>query len=58
MSSNLDDIFRREWGPAVAAVARWCGDRTFAEDAVQEACTEALRVWPASGIPTTLPHGY
>jgi RNA polymerase sigma-70 factor, ECF subfamily len=51
VSPSLDGIFRREWGPAVAAVARWCGDLTFAEDAVQEACTEALRVWPATGIP-------
>jgi RNA polymerase sigma-70 factor, ECF subfamily len=48
---NLDGVFRREWGPAVAALARWCGDLTVAEDAVQEACTEALRTWPSSGTP-------
>lgn len=41
----LDGVFRREWGPAVAALARWCGDLTIAEDAVQEAFTEALRSW-------------
>ncbi|WP_051288679.1 sigma-70 family RNA polymerase sigma factor [Mycobacterium sp. URHD0025] len=49
--SQLDGVFRREWGPAVAALARWSGDLTVAEDAVQEACTQALRVWPAEGVP-------
>lgn len=48
---NLDGIFRREWGPAVAALARWSGDLTVAEDAVQEACAEALRCWPRDGVP-------
>jgi RNA polymerase sigma-70 factor, ECF subfamily len=49
--ANLDGVFRREWGPAVAALARWSGDLTIAEDAVQEACAEALRSWPRDGIP-------
>jgi RNA polymerase sigma-70 factor (ECF subfamily) len=48
---NLDGVFRREWGPAVAALARWSGDLTIAEDAVQEACAEALRTWPRHGVP-------
>src|SRR6201995_2583591 len=48
---NLDGVFRREWGPAVAALARWSGDLTVAEDAVQEAFAEALRAWPRDGIP-------
>jgi RNA polymerase sigma-70 factor (ECF subfamily) len=47
----LDGVFRREWGPAVAALARWSGDFTVAEDAVQEAFTEALRAWPRDGVP-------
>jgi RNA polymerase sigma-70 factor (ECF subfamily) len=49
--TNLDGVFRREWGPAVAALARWSGDLTVAEDAVQEACAEALRTWPRDGTP-------
>jgi RNA polymerase sigma-70 factor (ECF subfamily) len=49
--TNLDGVFRREWGTAVAAIARWSGDLTVAEDAVQEACTEALRSWPREGAP-------
>lgn len=48
--ADLDGVFRREWGPAVAALARWCGDLTVAEDAVQEAFAEALRSW-ADGPP-------
>ncbi len=48
---SLDGVFRREWGPAVAALARWSGDLTVAEDAVQEAFAEALRAWPRDGIP-------
>jgi RNA polymerase sigma-70 factor (ECF subfamily) len=49
--ANLDGVFRREWGPAVAAIARWSGDLTVAEDAVQEACAEALRTWPRDRVP-------
>ncbi len=49
--SDLDGVFRREWGPAVAALARWSGDLTIAEDAVQEACAEALRSWDRDGVP-------
>jgi RNA polymerase sigma-70 factor (ECF subfamily) len=49
--TNLDGVFRREWGPAVAALARWSGDLTVAEDAVQEAFAEALRAWPRDGVP-------
>ena len=49
--THLDGVFRREWGPAVAALARWSGDLTIAEDAVQDACTEALTAWPRDGIP-------
>ena len=49
--ASLDGVFRREWGPAVAALARWSGDLTIAEDAVQEACAEALRAWQRDGTP-------
>ena len=49
--ANLDSVFRREWGPAVAALARWSGDLTVAEDAVQEAFAEALQAWPRDGVP-------
>ena len=47
----LDGVFRREWGPAVAALARWSSDLSVAEDAVQDACAEAVRTWPRDGLP-------
>jgi RNA polymerase sigma-70 factor (ECF subfamily) len=49
--TSLDGVFRREWGPAIAALARWSGDLTVAEDAVQEAFADALRTWPRDGVP-------
>jgi len=49
--AELDGVFRREWGPAVATIARWSGDLSIAEDAVQEACAQALRTWPSDGVP-------
>ena len=48
---SLDGVFRREWGPAVAALARWSGDLGVAEDAVQEACADAVRTWSRDGMP-------
>jgi RNA polymerase sigma-70 factor, ECF subfamily len=49
--TSLDGVFRREWGPAIAALARWSGDLAVAEDAVQEAFADALRTWPRDGVP-------
>jgi RNA polymerase sigma-70 factor (ECF subfamily) len=49
--ANLDGVFRREWGPTVATLARWSGDLTVAEDAVQDAFAEALRVWRRDNVP-------
>lgn len=48
---SLDGVFRREWGPTVAALARWSGDLGVAEDAVQEACAEAVLRWSTGGLP-------
>ncbi|WP_407446178.1 RNA polymerase sigma factor [Rhodococcus sp. (in: high G+C Gram-positive bacteria)] len=44
-------VFRAEHGRAVAAVTRFVGDLTLAEDAVQDAFVEALRTWPERGEP-------
>jgi RNA polymerase sigma-70 factor (ECF subfamily) len=49
--THLDGVFRQEWGPAVASIARWSGDLDVAEDAVAEAFAEALRTWPRDGLP-------
>jgi RNA polymerase sigma-70 factor, ECF subfamily len=47
----LDAVFRDEWGRIVAALIRRTGDWNLAEECAQEAFTEALRRWPADGIP-------
>lgn len=44
-------MFRHEQGRAVATLIRVLGDFDKAEDAVQEAFVEALRNWPAHGLP-------
>ncbi|HEX7209494.1 MAG TPA: RNA polymerase sigma factor [Propionibacteriaceae bacterium] len=48
---DLDLLFRREAGRAVAALIRATGSFDLAEEAVQEAFVQALRTWPIRGIP-------
>ncbi|HEY0534744.1 MAG TPA: DUF6596 domain-containing protein [Actinoplanes sp.] len=45
------DIFRAEYGRAVAVLVRHFGDIDLAEEAVQEAFAAALRSWPERGVP-------
>jgi RNA polymerase sigma-70 factor (ECF subfamily) len=49
--TDLDRVFREEWGSVVAAVARRLGDLQVAEDAAAEAFAAAARRWPRDGIP-------
>ena len=51
MSGPLDQLIRRHWWAAVAALCRLTGDLEAAEDAVQDACVAALERWPATGVP-------
>jgi RNA polymerase sigma-70 factor, ECF subfamily len=44
-------VFRAESGRSVAALIRLFGQIDLAEDAVQDAFTQALRRWPATGLP-------
>src|SRR5262245_47124646 len=48
---EIDRIFRAEYARAVAVLVRVFGDISAAEDAVQEAFVEAVRRWPAGGVP-------
>jgi RNA polymerase sigma-70 factor (ECF subfamily) len=48
---NLDDLFRAEYGRAVAVLTRVTGDLDVAEDAVQEAFAAAAALWPSRGTP-------
>ena len=48
---EVERLFRQEQGRAVATMIRVLGDFDLAEDAVQEAFADALRTWPARGVP-------
>lgn len=44
--TEIADVFRREYGRAVAVLVRRFGDIDLAEEAVQDAFTKALDRWP------------
>ena len=48
----MASAFKGEWGRIVATVIRQTGDWDLAEECAQEAFAEALRRWPADGVPT------
>ena len=48
---TIERAFREEYGRAVAVLVRVFGDIDVAEESVQEAFVEAVRRWPASGVP-------
>jgi RNA polymerase sigma-70 factor (ECF subfamily) len=49
--ADVERVFRSEYGRAVAVLTRVFGDIDVAEDAVQDAFAEAVRRWPAAGLP-------
>jgi RNA polymerase sigma-70 factor (ECF subfamily) len=49
--SEVERVFREEYGRAVAVLVRTFGDIELAEDAVQDAFTAAVQRWPTSGLP-------
>jgi RNA polymerase sigma-70 factor, ECF subfamily len=50
-SAEIERVFREEHGRAVAVLVRRFGDIDLAEEAVQDAFAEAVRRWPARGLP-------
>ena len=50
-TSEIERVFREQYGRAVAVLARVFGDLDVAEDAVQEAFAAAVQRWPSSGLP-------
>jgi RNA polymerase sigma-70 factor (ECF subfamily) len=50
-ASEIERVFREEYGRAVAVLARVFGDIDVAEEAVQDAFTAAVQRWPTSGLP-------
>jgi RNA polymerase sigma-70 factor (ECF subfamily) len=55
VSSEVELVFRQEWGRAVAVLTRLTGDLGLAEDAVQEAFTLALGRWAEGPLPSDPP---
>ena len=49
--TGIEQIFRAEYGRAVAVLIRHFGDIDVAEEAVQDAFVTAVRRWPEQGIP-------
>ena len=50
-TSEIEHVFREEYGRTVAVLVRIFGDVDIAEDAVQDAFTVAVQRWPTTGIP-------
>jgi RNA polymerase sigma-70 factor (ECF subfamily) len=50
---DVERTFREQYGRAVAILTRVFGDIDIAEDAVQDAFTEAARRWPVAGRPAS-----
>src|SRR5205814_4241327 len=50
--SELDSVFRDEWGRVLAALIGFLGDFDLAEEAAQEAFAVAAQRWPHEGTPS------
>lgn len=50
-ATHVERVFAEEYGRAVAVLTRVFGDLDIAEEAVQDAFTEAVRRWPDAGLP-------
>ena len=50
-TSDIERVFREEYGRAVSVLVRQFGDIDFAEESVQDAFTRAVERWPAAGLP-------
>jgi RNA polymerase sigma-70 factor (ECF subfamily) len=50
-NSEIERVFREEYGHAVAVLVRVFGDIDIAEEAVQDAFAAAVQRWPSTGLP-------
>lgn len=53
--AQIREVFRDNYGRAVASLIRVVGDIGLAEDAVQDAFTAAVARWPEDGLPPSPP---
>jgi RNA polymerase sigma-70 factor (ECF subfamily) len=50
---EIERVFRREYGRAVAVLVRAYGSIDIAEESVQDAFTVAVQRWPSEGLPAS-----
>ncbi len=50
-TTDVERVFREEYGRSVAVLVRRFGDIDVAEEAVQDAFVEAVKRWPEAGMP-------
>jgi RNA polymerase sigma-70 factor (ECF subfamily) len=50
-ASGVEQVFREQYGRAVAVLVRMLGDIDLAEECVQDAFVEASQRWPSGGLP-------
>ena len=50
-ASEIERVFREQYGRAVAALVGVFGDIDVAEEAVQDAFSAAVQRWPSTGLP-------
>ena len=48
---EIEQVFREQYGRAVAVLVRTFGDIDLAEEAVQDAFAAAVQRWPSTGLP-------
>jgi RNA polymerase sigma-70 factor (ECF subfamily) len=51
VNSEIEKVYRSDWGRIIAAIIRLYGDFELAEDVVQEAFAAAVDQWRSDGIP-------
>ncbi|GAA1661057.1 sigma factor [Fodinicola feengrottensis] len=51
VAAAVERVYREERARMLAALVRVLGDFELAEEALHEACAQALRSWPRTGIP-------
>ena len=55
MRTEIERVFRDEYGRAVSVLVRHFGDIDLAEEAVQDAFAVAVQRWPIDGLPPSPP---
>ena len=50
-AAEIGQVFRAEYGRAIAVLVRAFGDLDIAEEAVQDAFAAAVQRWPSTGLP-------